>query len=38
MTRYIEIYKTIDNLNAEFMKNLFKLCKTNRAQRTIFKN
>ena len=28
----IEIYKAIDNLNAEFIKNLFKVCKTNRAQ------
>ena len=29
----IEIYKTINNLNPEFMKNLFKVRKRNRAQR-----
>ena len=29
----IEIYKTVHNLNPEFMKNLFKISKTNRAQR-----
>ena len=29
----IEIYKTINNLNSDFMKNLFKVCKTDRAQR-----
>ena len=29
----IEVYKTINNLNAEFMKNLFKVPKSNRAQR-----
>ena len=29
----IEIYKTINNLNPEPMKNLFKFRKTNRAQR-----
>ena len=29
----IEIYKTINNLNPKLMKNLFKVCKTNRAQR-----
>ena len=29
----IENYKTINNLDAEFMKIFFKLCKTNRAQR-----
>ena len=28
-----EIYKTIKNLNPEFMKNFFKVRKTNRAQR-----
>ena len=33
----IEIYKAIDNLNAEFTKNLFKVCKTNRAQREEYK-
>ena len=33
----IEIYKTINNLNPEFMKNLFKVCKTNRAQRKQYK-
>ena len=33
----IEIYKTINNLNPEFMKNLFKVCKTNRAQREKYK-
>ena len=29
----IEIYKTINNLNPEFMKKLFKVLKTNRAQK-----
>ena len=29
----IKIYKTINNLNPEFMKNLFKVRKTNRAQK-----
>ena len=29
----IEVYKTINNLNAEFVKNLFKVPKSNRAQR-----
>ena len=29
----IEIYKTSNNLNPDFMKNLFKVCKTDRAQR-----
>ena len=29
----IEIQKTINNLNPEFMENLFKIRKTNRAQR-----
>ena len=29
----IEIYKTVHNLNPEFMKNFFKISKTNRAQR-----
>ena len=33
----IEIYKTINNLNPEFMKNLFKVRKTNRAQREQYK-
>ena len=28
-----EIYKTINNLNPEFLKNLLIVCKTNRAQR-----
>ena len=29
----IEIYKTFNNLNPEFMKKLFKVRKTNRAQK-----
>ena len=29
----IEIYKTIDNFNPESTKNLFKVCKANRALR-----
>ena len=29
----IEIYKTVNNLNPEFMKHLLKVRKTNRAQR-----
>ena len=29
----IEIYKTIDHFNPESMKNLFKVCKANRALR-----
>ena len=29
----IEIYKTLNILNPEFMKNLFKVRKTNRARR-----
>ena len=33
----IEIYKTINKLNSEFMKNLFKVHKTNRAQRDQYK-
>ena len=33
----IEIYKTIINLNPELMKNLFKVRKTNRAQREQYK-
>ena len=33
----IEIYKTINNLNPEFMKNLFKVRKTNRAQKEQYK-
>ena len=33
----IEIYKTINNLNLEFMKNLFEVRKTNRAQREQYK-
>ena len=33
----IEIYKTIDNLNPEFMKKLFKVRKTNRAQKEQYK-
>ena len=33
----IEIYKTINNLNPEFMKNLLKIRKTNRAQREQYK-
>ena len=33
----IEIYKIINNLNSEFMKNLFKVCKINRAQRQQYK-
>ena len=28
----IEIFKTVTNLNTEFMKNVFKVRKTNRAQ------
>ena len=32
-TLLTEIYKTINNLNPEFMKNLFKFCKNNRAHR-----
>ena len=28
----IEIFKTVTNLNPEFMKNVFKVRKTNRAQ------
>ena len=36
-TLCIAIYKTINNLNLEFMKNLFKVLKTNRAQRYQFK-
>ena len=32
-----EIYKTINNLNPEFIKNLFKVCKTNRAQKEQYK-
>ena len=32
-TLCIAIYKTINNLNPEFMKNLFKVLKTNRARR-----
>ena len=34
---YIEMYKTINNLNPEFMKNLFKVCKTNTAQKEQYK-
>ena len=30
---WIEVYKIINNLNPEFMKNLFKVPKSNRAQR-----
>ena len=33
----IEIYKTINNLNPEFMKNLFKVRKTNRTQKEQYK-
>ena len=33
----IEIYKTINNLNPESMKNLFKVRKTNRALRGQYK-
>ena len=33
----IELYKTINNLNPEFMKNFFKVRKTNRAQREQYK-
>ena len=33
----IEIYKIITNLNPEFMKNLLKVRKTNRAQREQYK-
>ena len=33
----IEIYKTINNLKPEFMKNWFKYRKTNRAQREQYK-
>ena len=33
----IEIYRTINNLNPEFMKNLFKVCKTNTAQKEQYK-
>ena len=33
----IEIYKTINNLNPGFMKNLFKVRKTNRAKREQYK-
>ena len=33
----IEIYKTINNLNPEFMKNLFKVWKTNRTQKEQYK-
>ena len=29
----IEIYRAINNLNPEFTKSFFKVCKTNRAQR-----
>ena len=29
----IKLHKTITNLNPEFMKNLFKVSKTNRVQR-----
>ena len=29
----IKLHKTINNLNPEFMKNLFKVSKTNRVQR-----
>ena len=36
-TLCLEIYKTINNLNSEFMKNLSKVCKTNRAQREQYK-
>ena len=33
----IEIYKTINNLNPEFMEKLFKVRKTNRAQKEQYK-
>ena len=33
----IEIYKTINNLQPEFMKNLFKFFKTNTGQREQYK-
>ena len=33
----IKIYKNNNNLNPEFMKNLFKACKTNREQREQYK-
>ena len=33
----MEIYKNINNLNPEFMKDLFKVRKTNRAQREQYK-
>ena len=33
----IEIYKTTNNLNPEFMKNLFEVRKTNRTQRKQYK-
>ena len=33
----IEIYKNIKNLNPEFTKNLFKVCKTKRSQREQYK-
>ena len=33
----INIYKDINNFNPEFMEKLFKVCKTNRAQREQYK-
>ena len=33
----IEIYKTINDLHPEFMKHLFKVHKTNRAQKERYK-
>ena len=33
----IQTYKTVNNLNREFMKNLFKVRKTNRTQREQYK-
>ena len=33
----IEIYKTLNNLNSEFMKDLFRPCTTKRVQREKYK-
>ena len=34
---YIEIYKTINSLNADFMKNIFEMKKNNRVVRERYK-
>ena len=33
----VEIYKTVDNINSEFMNNIFKVKENNKLIREIFK-